>query len=234
MNKPTKDEILAVLAEVEPLSSTLSRFPGLTRGELLSILRGRARTSRVEPPDEHPGGVVRASKPALRAATATEEPRSAMPLVNTLLEAPVLPPTPLAIPRQTKVILSTDGAARGNPGPASIGVVLAAPDGKILETISRRIGRTSNNIAEYAAVRAGLERARELGAHSVHLRCDSELAIRQLTGVYQVKNEALRPLFDEVKRLEAGFAGGVTFEHVRREYNRQADALANEALDTSS
>ena len=81
---------------------------------------------------------------------------------------------------------------------------------------------------------AAAGRVTAVSAHSVHLRCDSELAIRQLTGVYQVKNEALRPLFDEVKRLEAGFAGGVTFEHVRREYNRQADALANEALDSSS
>lgn len=168
------------------------------------------------------GAGVRPSRPTLRAVTV---PRGE--------EEEATPSSGLsrAIPRQTKVILSTDGASRGNPGPASIGVVLAAPDGRIIDTIARRIGRTTNNIAEYEAVRRGLERARELGAHSVHVRADSELAIRQLTGVYKVKNEALRPLFDEVKQLEAAFAGGVTFEHVRREYNRQADALANEALD---
>lgn len=225
MTRPTKEEILTVIAEVEQLSSTLARFPGLSRGELLMILRGRARARPEvpglgDPPDPSPP--PRASRPALRSVSVGpgEEASSGSGLAR-------------AIPRQTKLIVSTDGASRGNPGPASIGVVLAAPDGKIVDTIARRIGLTTNNIAEYQAVRIGLERARELGAHSVHVRADSELAIRQLTGQYKVKNEALRPLFEQVKLLEAGFAGGVTFEHVRREYNRQADALASEALDSA-
>lgn len=230
MSRPTKEEILSVIAELEPLTITLSRFPGLSRGELLMILRGRARP-KVELPDELPGmagsssAAARASRPALRAVT--------IPAEDAISGGPA-PTGQRAIPRQTKVILSTDGASRGNPGPASIGVVLAAPDGRIIDTIARRIGRTTNNIAEYEAVRTGLERARELGAHSVHVRADSELAIRQLSGVYKVKNEALKPLFDQVKALESSFAGGVSFEHVRREYNRQADALANEALDSST
>ena len=123
---------------------------------------------------------------------------------------------------RNSIILIANGKHLMTDVYTSIGVVLAAPDGKIVDTIARSIGRTTNNIAEYEAVRAGLERARELGAHSVHVRADSELAIRQLTGVYQVKNEQLKPLFDQVKALESMFAGGVTFEHVRREYNRQA------------
>mgnify|MGYP000036765144 CR=1 FL=1 len=237
MSRPTKEQILAVIAEVEPLAGTLARFPGLTRGELMSILRGRVRgkadnqtdlpglalglgdapSGLPKPAFEKPAGKLAPSIAARRAASDTTPPSTA--------------PIERAIPRHTKLILSTDGACRGNPGPASIGVVLAAPDGKIVDTIARPIGRTTNNIAEYEAVRAGLERAKELGAHSVHLRADSELAIRQLTGVYRVKNEQLKPIFDQVKALESSFAGGVTFEHVRREYNRQADALANEALD---
>lgn len=129
------------------------------------------------------------------------------------------------------LVINTDGASRGNPGPASIGVVLRGSDGAVVDTIARAIGRATNNHAEYEAVRSGLERARELGARKVHVRADSELAIRQLSGLYQVKNEKLRPLFEAVKKLERAFPSGVTYEHVRREQNADADALANEALD---
>ena len=147
--------------------------------------------------------------------------------------APAKAAEPEAAPRASvqKLTLYTDGASRGNPGPASIGVMIKDASGKVVDTIARAIGRQTNNIAEYAAVLAGLSRAKELGAQQVLLRADSELAIRQLTGVYKVKNEGLRPIFDAVKRLERSFPGGVRYEHVRREYNQEADALANQALD---
>jgi ribonuclease HI len=130
-----------------------------------------------------------------------------------------------------KLILNTDGACRGNPGPASIGVVLRDEKGKVVGTISEAIGVTTNNHSEYEAIRLGLIRAKEMGAEKVHVRADSQLAVRQLTGVYRVKNPNIRKLFDGVKAIEAQFAKGVDYEHVRREYNQDADALANAALD---
>jgi len=131
------------------------------------------------------------------------------------------------------LIINSDGASRGNPGPAAIGVVLRDVEGNVLDEIAECIGRATNNVAEYEAVRAGLERALALGAQSVHVRADSELSIRQLTGAYRVKNAGLKPIFDAVKELERKIPGGVTYEHVRREQNRLADALANQALDLS-
>jgi ribonuclease HI len=133
-----------------------------------------------------------------------------------------------------RLIINSDGASRGNPGPASIGVILRAPDGAVVERVAMPIGRTTNNIAEYEAVRAGLLRARALGARSILLRADSELAIKQLRGEYRVKNEGLRPIYQAVKELERSFSGGVEYQHVRREQNAEADALANEALDGPS
>lgn len=129
-----------------------------------------------------------------------------------------------------KILAWSDGASRGNPGPASIGVVLNDADGKPLDRIARRLGRRTNNHAEYEAVRQALERALELGATEVVLHADSELVVRQLSGVYRVKNAELKPLFDAVKALEAKI-GRVSYTHVRREQNREADELANLALD---
>jgi ribonuclease HI len=142
------------------------------------------------------------------------------------------PPARPASGTHPLLLMNSDGASRGNPGPASIGVVLATPEGRVVDTIKKRLGRTTNNVAEYSAVLAGLSRALELGADSVVVRADSELAIRQLNGVYKVKNEQLRPLFDEIKRVERHFPGKITYQHVRREQNAEADALANQALDS--
>jgi ribonuclease HI len=129
------------------------------------------------------------------------------------------------------VHLWTDGASRGNPGPASVGVMLRDPSGVELGTLSEALGRFTNNHAEYEAVRRGLLAALQLGATAAEVHADSELIIRQLTGVYRVKSAELRPLFDAAKVLEARFADGVRYRHVPREQNREADALANEALD---
>lgn len=130
-------------------------------------------------------------------------------------------------------ILYTDGASRGNPGPASIGAVLYL-DGRdgldAVETVSEAIGRTTNNVAEYRAVVAGLEAARRHRVEELVLRSDSLLLVRQLQGSYRVKAAGLKPLFHRVRELLDGITR-VTIEHVPREQNAMADALANAALD---
>jgi ribonuclease HI len=130
------------------------------------------------------------------------------------------------------VKLFTDGGARGNPGPAAYGYVLEADDGTVLAAHGEKIGIATNNVAEYSALIAGLEKALELGVPRVEVVSDSELMVKQMRGEYRVKNEALRELFDEAGRL-ARRIGNVSFSAVRREHNELADRLVNEALDAS-
>jgi len=129
-----------------------------------------------------------------------------------------------------KLVLYTDGASRGNPGPASIGAVLYDEDDAIAVTVSEEIGTATNNVAEYSAVIAGLEAAAQLGADEVELRSDSLLLVRQISGEYRVKAAGLKPLHAKVSELLATFAS-VEVNHVPREQNEVADALANAALD---
>ena len=126
--------------------------------------------------------------------------------------------------------LFTDGGARGNPGPAAYGYVLEAEDGTVLAAEGATIGVATNNVAEYRALIAGLERAVELALPELEVVSDSELLVKQMTGEYRVKNEALRELSLEAARL-ARRIGKVTYTAVRREHNELADRLVNEALD---
>ena len=131
-----------------------------------------------------------------------------------------------------KARLSTDGGARGNPGPAAFGYVLEAGDGTVLDARGEAIGVATNNVAEYRALVAGLEKALELGVDEVEVVSDSELLVRQMRGEYKVKNEALRALFLEAADL-ARRIGRVDYRDVRREHNELADRLVNEALDAA-
>ncbi len=131
-----------------------------------------------------------------------------------------------------KARLSTDGGARGNPGPAAYGYVLETADGTVLAAHGERIGVATNNVAEYSALIAGLEKAIELGLDRVEVVSDSELMVRQMRGEYKVKNEALRELSDEAASL-ARRLGKVSYTAVRREHNELADRLVNEALDAA-
>jgi ribonuclease HI len=128
------------------------------------------------------------------------------------------------------LIVSCDGAARGNPGPAGFGVHITDDRGTVVGELSGWLGETTNNVAEYTAAREGLRRAAELGARRVHLRSDSQLLIEQLSGRYKVKAAHLRPLYQDVVTAMAGF-DAVTLEHVPRERNREADRLANAGVD---
>jgi ribonuclease HI len=130
----------------------------------------------------------------------------------------------------THLIVSCDGAARGNPGPAGAGAVLTTPDGAVVAEIAEGLGEATNNVAEYTAAIRGLERAAELGADEVTLRSDSQLLVNQLLGRYRVRTAHLVPLYERALALSGGFRR-VRFEHVPRERNRAADRLANRAVD---
>jgi ribonuclease HI len=131
-----------------------------------------------------------------------------------------------------KAKLSTDGGARGNPGPAAYGYVLEAQDGTVLDARGETIGVATNNVAEYRALIVGLEKAIELGIDELDVVSDSELLVKQMQGEYRVKNEALRELNDEANFLERKL-GRVRYTAVRREHNELADKLVNEALDAA-
>jgi len=127
-------------------------------------------------------------------------------------------------------IVYTDGASRGNPGPSSIGAVVLDPAGAERHRVSETIGITTNNIAEYRALIAGLEAALALGARRVEVRMDSELIVRQAIGRYRVKHPGLVPLHNRLLALRGRF-DEVVFRHVPRAQNKVADSLANQALD---
>ena len=132
-----------------------------------------------------------------------------------------------------KAKLFTDGGSRGNPGPAAYAFVLEAEDGTVLDARGEAIGVATNNVAEYAALVAGLERAVEVGVDELEVVSDSELLVKQMRGEYRVKNRALQDLFLDASRL-ARRIQRVTYTAVRREHNELADSLVNEALDASA
>jgi len=129
-----------------------------------------------------------------------------------------------------KIIIYTDGGARGNPGPAGIGVVIFNEDQELIEEHSDFLGIATNNQAEYKAVILALKKAQALGAEELHFYLDSELVVRQLRGEYKVKNKDLASLFLEIHNLSINFKK-ISYTHVRRELNEEADRLANEAMD---
>ena len=133
-----------------------------------------------------------------------------------------------------KVVVEADGGSRGNPGPAGYGaVVLDAQNSEVLAERKEGVGNTTNNVAEYRGLIAGLEAARDLGADSVAVRMDSKLVVEQMSGRWQIKHPSMKPLAEQAKALVAGF-DEVTFEWIPRELNKHADRLANEAMDAQA
>jgi probable phosphoglycerate mutase len=129
-------------------------------------------------------------------------------------------------------IANIDGGSRGNPGPAGYGVRVERDDGTISE-LKESLGMATNNVAEYSGLLAALRWAVAHGIRSLHIRSDSELLVKQMKGEYRVKNPGLQPLYEEARGLIRQ-VGRVTFEHVRREFNKDADRLANEAMDDAA
>jgi ribonuclease HI len=130
----------------------------------------------------------------------------------------------------SKAIVNVDGGARGNPGPAAIGIVVRDDDGAVLEEVGEKIGEATNNVAEYRALLRGIELAGAQGVTELELIGDSELVVRQVEGRYKVKNAGMKELHAEVKKALAGFDSW-SIRHVRRAENADADRLVNEALD---
>jgi ribonuclease HI len=131
------------------------------------------------------------------------------------------------------VILHVDGGARGNPGPAAIGIVISTPEGEVLDELGETIGVATNNVAEYRGLLRGLERVRELGSAEVDIVNDSELVARQLTGAYKVKHPAMKPLHAEAMAALGQFDRW-SIRSVPRAENARADELVNQALDAES
>lgn len=128
------------------------------------------------------------------------------------------------------LVINTDGGARGNPGPAGIGVMIKSETGEQLYAFGGYIGETTNNVAEYSALIKALEEAQHLGGTSLRINMDSELIVKQMTGVYKIKEPTLQELAAKALKLLKHFEA-FSFVHVRREFNKEADALVNKALD---
>jgi ribonuclease HI len=136
---------------------------------------------------------------------------------------------PQAVP---KVVVHVDGGARGNPGPAAVGVVVSNPEGAVLDEFAERIGVATNNVAEYRALLRGIERAAALGAREAEFVNDSELVAKQVNGLYKVKHPDMKPLHAQATAaLRRDFDRRWTIRSVPRAQNARADALVNEALD---
>lgn len=129
-----------------------------------------------------------------------------------------------------KLIINTDGGARGNPGPAGIGVVIRDETENIIFEHGSYIGDTTNNVAEYTALIKALETARDMQATDLDVRMDSELIVKQMQGLYKIKEPALQQLAAQVLKLKNNF-NSIMFTHVRREFNKDADRMVNQALD---
>ena len=160
-------------------------------------------------------------------------PHEAIQAVHAAVKAlekpmPALPVQAATTSRAMRVHI--DGASRGNPGPAGIGVLFLGPDGAVVERLHRGIGEATNNVAEYTALLAALERATTMGITDLEVYSDSELLVRQLQGRYQVKHPVLRPLYATARKRIAGLSH-FAIHHVPRERNAEADALANRGID---
>jgi ribonuclease HI len=184
-----------------------------------------ARLRRLAEAEAGPGSLR--LPPDLPADAALEAVRAAVVALGGPAERPA--PARRTPASHSPVRIHTDGAAKGNPGPAGLGVAIFQADGQLLEQCSRYIGEATNNVAEYRALLLALERAELLGLTDVALYSDSELLVRQLQGRYQVKHPALRPLFAEAKERMARFRHA-EIHHVPRGENAVADALANRGI----
>ncbi len=159
-------------------------------------------------------------------------PQEALDAVRAALK--LLEPSPKARRRSAaprgRARVHIDGAARGNPGPAGVGVLILGPEGDVVEELHRFIGEATNNVAEYQALLLALERVREHGFSDLEVRSDSELLVRQIQGRYQVKNSGLRPLHAAACERIATFRR-FDIQHIPREQNAEADRLANRGID---
>ncbi len=212
MDNHTKSKMMAVLAEEFDLDRARARIPGPSRREWEAVLREAA--GLFEP---------KGRATALRKGGGGNEPPAPLPATGPGAEQG------LRTEPQTRPVLFTDGASRGNPGPAAAGAAVFLGRDQV-GSLSRALGIQTNNQAEYEALILGLELVRELGFDQVSIRADSQLMVRQIQGRYKVKDPKLKPLFGRAKAVLKEFSG-YDITHIDRGLNRIADGLANQALD---
>jgi len=230
-NPETLSDLLRTLERSGELR-TLARECGLSVRELrrrLAIWRRELKSHDEDTLDE-----------AMVKLTEKGEPRPARPGGKgraagggdwpELISAGDIPRNPMPAKGSDIMVIHTDGASRGNPGPAAVGVVFSQKDGPELAEFCATIGKATNNVAEYRAVVAALEHCQRWKVKRVHLYMDSELIVRQMHGVYRVKSPDLRPLYQQASFLAKGLRE-FKVKHVKRAQNGHADALANKALD---
>jgi ribonuclease HI len=242
-------ELLRFIAANEDLPRTLSRYHGYDRNTLGKLIDAAA--DRVEELEKSKEPVPAAGSKVVKVRKASEVEKAARQAQDELDEAMNLSKVERerrraeraaqaereradvvaqeqARPVRTR--LFTDGAARGNPGPAGAGAVIINPDGHIVAKVGKFLGDSTNNVAEYMGLILGLRRAKAMGIKELDVLADSELMVKQLSGEYAVKAEHLKPLHLEAEALLKGFAD-VTIRHIPREENAQADAMSNRAID---
>ncbi|MFY0570546.1 ribonuclease HI family protein [Archangium lansingense] len=211
MAPPDLADILRHIGREEPLTGTVRAFPGLTREDLGRLLEAAASQLAPNPPPASPEPRSEPRRPSRATPTLPVESRS-----------------PAEVPSSLR--LFSDGAARGNPGPAGAGAVLMDAEGRVVARLGKFLGVQTNNYAEYMGLLLGLKHARNLGAKELEVLADSELLIRQLQGRYQVKSPTLRPLYEEAVALLKHFPR-TKLTHVPREKNKAADEMSNRAID---
>jgi ribonuclease HI len=251
VSKSVLADLLRFIAANEELPRALARYKGHTRDTLGKLLAAAA--DRLEAADEAaaaaaPTGtrgmkVRKGSEVEKAAARAAEELSESMELSKAErekkkreraaaaeAERQATAEAVVEAARPVRTRLFTDGAARGNPGPAGAGAVIISPDGHIVAKVGKFLGEETNNVAEYMGLIIGLKRAKAMGIKELDVLADSELMVKQLNGDYAVKADHLKPLFDEARALLKGFAE-IEIRHIPREQNGQADAMSNRAID---
>jgi ribonuclease HI len=248
--KPILVELLRFIAANEELPRTLQRYPGHTRDTIGKLVAAAA--DRLEEAEkDREGGIAPAGSKGIKVRKISDAERASQRAAAELDESMSLSRAEqerrrreraaeadreraeaqaVAAARPPRVRLYTDGAARGNPGPAGAGAVIISPEGHIVAKLGKFLGESTNNVAEYTGLILGLRRAKAMGIKVLEVLSDSELLVKQLAGDYAVKAEHLKPLHDEAQALLRGFSD-VEVRHIPREENTQADLMSNRAID---
>ena len=249
MAKPVLAELLRFIAANEDLPHALARYKGYSRDILGKLIDAAA--DRIEKAEEAAAGAAAAAgSKGIKVRKVSEVERAARESAEDLdaamneskverdrkkkervVTAAAEREAERAVEaRPVRTRLFTDGAARGNPGPAGAGAVIISAEGHVVAKIGKYLGETTNNVAEYTGLILGLKRAKAMGLRELEVLADSELVVKQLTGEYQVKADHLRPLHDEAKALMKGF-DVIDLRYIPREENEAADEMSNRAID---
>lgn len=248
MAKPVLAELLRFIAANEDLPRTLARYKGYDRDVLGRLIDAAA--DRIEQAEEGAAAAAAPAAKGLKVRKVSEVERAARESAEELdasmneskadrerrkrEKAATLAAEREAVrvaeARPPRTRLFTDGAARGNPGPAGAGAVIISPEGHVVAKVGKYLGETTNNVAEYTGLILGLKRAKAMGLRELEVLADSELLVKQLSGEYAVKAEHLAPLHAEAKALLSAF-DQIDVRHIPREENTAADEMSNRAID---